>query len=588
MNRFHFDPTKYKSELTSILKEVLSAEKMNPKRLRKILSKYPKDGNRLFTKNQLINGFRYLQEKTIIDQNIKLPQTLQKKPTRTISGVTTVTVLTKPFPCPGKCIFCPNDITMPKSYIASEPGAQRALNNKFSPYLQVYNRLRALNSIGHPTEKIELLILGGTWSYYPRNYQVWFVKECFRALNKFNPKKIHELPHTKMLVNTKKLNEEYRKKTCKSNYNSIINSKEYIAFKEDFIEDTNQKATWKQLFHEHKKNETSHARCVGLVLETRPDALNEKEVLNLRKFGATKIQIGVQTLNEKINFLNKRLETKKQITKAFNLLRLAGFKVHAHMMPNLYGATPEIDRKSYKELFRSKNFKPDEVKIYPTSIIKYTRLYDLFKQKKYKPYSTEQLIDLIAKHLEMTPEYCRISRVIRDIPAAEIEKGNKTSNLRELVKQKLEKENRRNSNIRAREIRDLKIEVKDLLLDKQNYETTNSYEYFVQFITKQRKIAGFIRLSLPKGKTNPITSELNDTALIREIHIYGPSLEIGKREKEKLQHLGLGAKLIKEALRISRESGYKKISVISAIGTREYYRRKGFKDGKLYQYKKIN
>lgn len=601
-----FEPKKYQEELSKIFDEIFSAKKLNQNKLRKILSKYPKDSDRLFSKDNLVAGLEYLKGEKLLNEkqrDSELPFILRKKPTRTISGVTTVTVLTKPYPCPGRCIFCPNDVRMPKSYIASEPGAQRALNNKFDPYRQVFNRLRALKAIGHPTEKIELIVLGGSWSYYPENYQIWFIKECFRAMNDFTGedekrnKGKAALPNDNFNNNTSNndLNEELRKADGqKANegkviYNKLISTSKYKnLFQENITEDTETK--WEDLSSEQKKNETAHSRCVGLVLETRPSLITNKEVLHLRRLGATKIQIGVQSLDDEISQLNKRGETKKDVAQAFELLRSAGFKIHAHIMPNLYGSTPEKDLKSYKELFESEDFKPDELKIYPTSIIKNTELFELFQKGKYKPYTTKMLVNLLADFLEMTPEYCRLTRIIRDIPSDEIESGNKKTNLRQLIEDKLKKEGRENPNIRAREIQGEKVQLKDLKLDIIEYKTSKTTEFFLQYITKERKIAGFLRLSVPNSKTsgkfkNSITPELDDCSIIREIHVYGPSLELRKDSAGEAQHLGLGTRLISDAAQTSKEQGFKKMAVISSIGTREYYRKKGFYDGKLYQFK---
>jgi len=585
-----FDPKKYESELKSIFDSIFALDEIDQRLLRKILSKYPKDGDKVFSKDNLVRGFEYLKEKKLIDPETVLPTILIMKPTRTLSGVTTVTVLTKPYPCPGKCIFCPNDVRMPKSYIANEPGAQRALNNKFNPYFQAFNRLTALKAIGHPTEKIELIILGGTWSYYPGNYQRWFIKECFRALNDFGSNQT-QVDFSKLkssaqkLKSTEKMNKKLREEIGETTYNALISTKSYKqAFKDYISKET--RVSWEDLFKEQQTNERTVSRCVGLVLETRPDTLNAKQVLSLRRLGATKIQIGVQTLDEGIGILNRREETKAQISKAFKLLRSAGFKIHAHIMPNLHGATPERDLEVYKELFESPDFKPDELKIYPTSIIANTELHALHKAGDYTPYDEQTLIDLLADFMEITPEYCRLTRVMRDIPSTEIKAGNKRSNLREVVEQKLKQEDRKNENIRAREIRDEKFKIKDLKLDIVEYETSNSTEYFLQFITNKRKIAGFLRLSIPHIEyvsNNPITSDLDGSAIIREIHVYGPSLEIDKDSSGEAQHIGLGTKLIEQAKKITHENGFTRLTVISSIGTREYYRKKGFKDSGLYQ-----
>jgi len=592
MSYREFNPKYYKSEFSLIFAELLKLEKPSSKKLRKILSKYPKDGSQIFSKDQLIEGFKYLKQEGFLGPEQSLPPLLQMKPTRSISGVTVVTVLTKPFPCPGKCIFCPNDIRMPKSYIASEPGAQRALKNRFNPYSQVYNRLKALHQIGHPTDKIELLVLGGTWSYYPKKYQIWFIKECFRALNDFDPEKIKAiditLPNKHFDVQDNRLNRHLRNKLREQSYNKLVKSNEYFDLFGRYIT-SDENATWDELFIEQKGNETANSRCVGLVLETRPDMLNPSQVMDLRKLGATKIQIGVQTLDEYVNRKNKRMETKRQIAQAFKLLRLAGFKIHAHIMPNLYLATPEKDIDTYKELFHSLDFKPDELKIYPTSIIANTKLDELYKQGKHKPYDLDTLTEILAECISITPEYCRLTRIIRDIPSHEINAGNKITNLREIVEEKLNQEGRSNRNIRNREIQNRVVSIEDLHLDIQNYQTSVSTEKFLQFITRDDKIAGFLRLSLQKSKNKHVISEeLTNAAIIREVHVYGPSLSIGKSSQGQAQHIGLGTKLINYASNIAQKEGYSKLSVISAIGTKSYYRKKGFKDGRFYQHLLFN
>jgi elongator complex protein 3 len=601
MNKYDFDVKKYSAELELIIKEILNSKDFDLPTLDKILKRNPKDKNKIFSRDNLIAGIEYfskdpesfnLTDQDVIDLKLTIDK-IKLKPMRTASGVTTVTVLTKPFACPGKCVFCPNDVRMPKSYITNEPGAQRALMNRFSPFGQVYNRLRAIKSIGHPTQKIELLILGGTWSYYPKKYQIWFIHECFRAMNQFSLSDGAEIvvggesyQDVKNIDITEDLkvdfNDSLRSKLGDKPYNQLIQTPEFKEyFKDKVIEEKD--ITWEDLFLQQEVNSKSTTRCVGLVLETRPDSINPKEVLDLRKFGATKIQLGIQTLDNRISDLNKRGEHKIHTANAFNLLRAGGFKIHAHIMPNLYGATPEIDLSVYKELFSDLNYKPDELKIYPTSIIKNTELYDLWKEGKYTPYSTSQLVDLLADCMEVTPQYCRITRVIRDIPSTEIEGGNKTTNLREVVEFKLKKEGRSNLNIRAREVQYKSLKFTDLNLDIVEYQTTNSTEYFLQYVTSTMQIAGFLRLSIPTSKENQITSELNNSAIIREVHVYGPALDLSTDSVGQAQHLGLGTKLIEKAKELTINNGFTRLAVISSIGTREYYLKRGFKLDQYYQ-----
>lgn len=562
----------------------------NPNFTKKELDGYLK----IFTRD---NGELFSRDEIILELNKNSAQTkhivnrLKLKPTRTISGVTTVTVLTMPFACPGKCIFCPNDVRMPKSYIASEPGAQRALMFRFDPFTQVYNRLLAYKNIGHPTDKVELLVLGGTWSYYPEKYRVWFIKECFRAMNLFGTVKKDGIQNEYLNVREylkSDYNKALRDKEGDKPYNQLIQTKNY---KKDFEDRLVLKGNWKDsqlkdlksdLVNEQNINSNAQTRCVGLVLETRPDCINKSEVYSLRELGATKIQLGVQTLDDSISILNKRGETRSNVESAFSLLRAAGFKIHAHIMPNLYGATPEKDFEVYKELFDNPDFKPDELKIYPTSIIRDTENYTLFKEGKYKPYTLIQLSNLLADCIEYTPEYCRLTRIIRDIPSQEIEGGNKVTNLRQVVEKKLKLEKRVDKNIRAREIKNTMVTEEDLFLDILEYQAAGSKEYFLQFITQKRKIAGFLRLSIPKELVNPVTPELDGCAIIREVHVYGPSLELQSNSRGEAQHLGLGTRLIDKAKSMAIENGFNKIAVISSIGTREYYKKRGFELKSLY------
>lgn len=604
MERYKFDAAKYKKELLGILIELSSLKNFSQLKFDQILKRYPKDGDRIFSKDNVIRGIEWLVEneeslvKEILVEPSKLEEIVSKikmKPTRSISGVTTVTVLTKPFACPGKCIFCPNDVRMPKSYIATEPGAQRALVHRFSPYRQVFSRLQAYKNIGHPTDKIELIILGGTWSYYPEKYKLWFIHECFRAMNEFGEANLEfdlnegEISRDSIENLLKKdINDELRGVIGDKPYNQLIVTKEY---KERFGDENivkEDEVSWDDLINQHNLNAAGKCRCVGLVLETRSDVITPKEVLMMRKLGATKIQIGIQTFDDEISEMNERGETKAQVAEAFRLIRAGGFKIHGHIMPNLYGATPERDFQVYQELFDSEDFKPDELKIYPTSIIKNTKLHKYFEEGKYSPYTTDQLIELLSRCIEYTPEYCRLTRIIRDIPSTEIEAGNKTTNLREVVEFRLKKEGRENKNIRAREIKGEKVTMDDLELDIVNYKTKETTEYFLQYITKSRKIAGFLRLSLPdKNVKNEVSEELDGAAVIREVHVYGPSLKLNRDSEGQAQHLGLGTQLIEKAKLISKEEGFSRLAVISAIGTREYYEKRGFRLINLYQVAEI-
>ena len=303
----------------------------------------------------------------------------------------------------------------------------------------------------------------------------------------------------------------------------------------------------------------------------------------MRRLGCTKVQVGVQTLRNKLLKLNRREHTTKDTESAFELLRLAGFKIQAHWMVNLLGATPKKDRKDFKKLWGEK-FQPDELKIYPTAIIENTELYELYKKGKYKPYAEGELIRLVADLKLQVPEFCRITRVIRDIPAQNIVAGNKKSNLRQIVQQYLKKEGKSCECIRCREIKGQQVMETGLVLKTIEYKTPSSAEYFLSFVTTENKIAGFLRLSIPKKeyRKKHFIEELRNSSLIREIHVYGQVVALGKEVDGKAQHLGLGKKLIERAEEITKKNKLHKISVISAVGTREYYKKRGFGLEKLY------
>lgn len=562
------------------------------------------DLNRAYTKLLDLGQIKPLPKKTLI--------LFKKRPVRTLSGVAPVTVLTKPFPCPGECIFCPSDVRMPKSYLADEPGAQRAERNFFDPYLQTLNRLKALAANGHLVDKAELIILGGTWSFYPEKYQIWFVKECFRALNDFaSPREKNQVK--KRLEFYKQLDEKLQTKNLpvivsdspekrkvafadkkidgeklKQNYNQVV-SKNYLEPEKELGLDRLQSASWTELELEQKKNETAKVRCVGLVLETRPDNISETEVIRLRRLGATKTQIGVQSLDDEVLLKNKRGHDVATTRRAFRLLRLAGFKIHAHWMANLYGSDVAKDKKDYLKLFTDQDFKPDELKIYPTSLIASAELMQYFKKGLWQPYDFKQLLEVLEFALTHTPPYCRLTRVVRDIPATDIVVGNKKTNFRQIVTDHISTQGKKLVDIRAREIRQTKFSPDKIKFDVIDYDTSVSQEKFLEFVVETdegEKLLAFLRLSLLK-KESFIDELKGKTALIREIHVYGRLTGLGQRDKDKAQHLGLGTKLIEKAKKIAKEAGYEKLAVISAVGTREYYRRRGFQDVGLYQVMKV-
>ena len=374
------------------------------------------------------------------EQQRRLVRTLQMKPRRTASGVATITVLTKPWKCSSNCLYCPNDLRMPKSYLADEPACQRAERTFFDPYLQVAARLKALTEMGHITDKVELIVLGGTWSDYPESYQIWFIRELFRALND-GSQAIENLPARKHAYESAGIScdPELLKAFVAEEQRRIDNRETTYNQAFDRLYGENaawasvsqwQKATWEELETEHDANVDGQHRVVGLVIETRPERITPTHLAALRRMGCTKVQMGIQSLDEKVRTLNDRHTSTQQIQRAFELLRLFGFKTHVHAMVNLLGATPESDKADYLRLCNDAAFQPDEVKLYPCVLVEGTGLCERFEDHTWQPYSEPSLVDILVSDTCATPAFTRISRMIRDISAPDIKAGNKKVNLK--------------------------------------------------------------------------------------------------------------------------------------------------------------
>lgn len=599
------DLEQYREPLTAILQVVVQEPNLSRAQLTRLLKNHPKDGRGLFSLDDLIRAYRaYAGTGALPPFDAAVLERLRMKPVRTMSGVTPVTVLTKPFPCPGECIFCPNDIRMPKSYLSNEPGAQRAEQNSFDPYLQTYSRLSALRNTGHPTDKIEMIILGGTWSFYPESYQIWFIKRIFDALHDFGKgidhtaeikallrdhSQLHpERNQTAAIIDGIRLEHTYNQVVQKVYHDEMRRSRELASEIGRGVRSRgpfDEFATWDELEAAHRENESARCRCVGLVIETRPDHISVEEVLRIRRLGATKVQIGFQSLNDEVLRLNRRGHTVAATRRAVKLLRQAGFKIHAHWMPNLYGSSPEADILDYQTMFSDLDFRPDELKVYPCSLIESAELMQFYQNGSWRPYTRDELLMVLVACFQQTPEYCRLTRVVRDIPSTDIVAGNLTTNFRQVVEQVIKQQGEPSPDIRAREIRGRKVSPDELHLDELWYTSSTGDEVFLQIITLDRRIAGFLRLSLPTE--GPITDELIDSAMIREVHVYGQSLSVGEESPGKAQHSGLGRLLIERAVVIAAERGYQQLAVISAVGTRDYYRKRGFIDGNLYQFREL-
>ena len=492
-------------------------ERLTPERVQAILRRHPRPGGGLFARDRLLRAYRRLCAEGRMTFDSRLAHHLSRKPTRTLSGVAPVTVLTPPHPCRGTCIYCPTVPEAPKSYLPDEPGVQRARRFDYDPFTQTKGRVQALENIGHPTDKVELLILGGTWSDYPVDFQERFVRRCLDALNGVEAGSLEEA---------------------------------------------------------QRLNETATHRQVGLVVETRPDCVTLEEVQRLRRLGVTKVQLGVQSLDDRILALNRRGHTVAQTRAAVRRLRLAGFKIVLHWMPNLLGATPDSDQADFRRLWDDPALRPDELKIYPCLLIEGTELYDLWREGKYEPYDEETLVRLLATCKTLIPPYCRVNRLMRDIPAPNIAAGVTKSNLRQIVQRRMAQEGQACRCIRCREVRDAPVDPETLRLTATPYETEGTVEHFLAYETPKGRLAGFLRLSFPQVR--PEMEELEGCAVVRELHVYGPALPLGDRREERAQHAGLGTRLLEKAQEMARDAGYPHLAVIAAVGTRPYYRERGF------------
>ncbi|MFA5169398.1 MAG: tRNA uridine(34) 5-carboxymethylaminomethyl modification radical SAM/GNAT enzyme Elp3 [Candidatus Paceibacterota bacterium] len=466
----------------------------------------------------LLKEYHNLVKEKRMKKNEKLEKLLKTRPVRSLSGIVNVSVLTKPYKCPGECIYCPSEANIPKSYLSGEPAVERAKKLKYDPYLQVQKRIEVLEMSGHPADKIDLRLIGGTWSYYDLKYKIWFVKKCFEAADG-------------------QKNENNKKQSIKE--------------------------LWKDLGKAQKKNEKARYRIIGLSFETRPDFINQKETEEMRKLGATKIELGVQSIYEDVLKLNKRGHGIKETIEATKILRNAGFKIAYQMMLNLPGSNPKKDIEMFKELFDNENFKPDYLKIYPCALVKEAPLYNLYLKKQYKPYNEKTLIETIKEIKKLIPQYVRIERIIRDIPSPLIvEGGAKTSNIRQMIESDMKKEGWQCQCVRCREIKDITKE--KVVLFRNDYNASSGKEIFLSFEDKNRQhLYSLLRLRINQKE-----------AIIREVHVYGQSASISKNNSD-TQHKGLGMKMIREAEKIAKkEFKIKEIKIISGVGARDYYRAK--------------
>jgi elongator complex protein 3 len=465
---------------------------------------------------------------------------LRKKSMRTISGVAIVAAMTSPASCPhGLCVPCPGGpkSKTPQSYTGYEPATMRAIINDFDPYLQTKNRLKQLSSIGHPVDKIDFIIMGGTFTSRTPFYQEWFVKRCYDALN-----------------------------------GKISKSFEIAK----------------------KKNETASSRCIGLTVETRPDWFRLQHADQTLYLGATRVELGVQTVFDDVLHIMERGHTVTDSIHATRIAKECGFKICYHVMPNLPGSDEKRDIESFRTIFENSSFRPDMIKIYPTLTIKGTKLYDMWKKGDYEPIDTQKATKLVAKLKALVPEWVRIQRIQRDIPLQQICAGVDKSNLRQLVYDEMKKHGNECRCIRCREIglrsvkEKIEIDEKNIGMNRVYYNASAGKEVFISLVEKNHDaIIGYLRLRDIVNSHRPELSK-NPCMIIRELKVVGRELAIGERESKALQHKGYGKELMDEAERICSEEFEKKhLFVLSGVGVKEYYRKLGFKDDGVYLSKTI-
>ncbi|MBQ9025251.1 MAG: tRNA uridine(34) 5-carboxymethylaminomethyl modification radical SAM/GNAT enzyme Elp3 [Methanobrevibacter sp.] len=491
--------------------------------------------------------------------------TLKKKPTRTKSGVAIVAVMCHPHKCPhGRCLYCPESDIAPPSYTGEEPAALRGRMFEYHPYVQCFNRLAQLKKIGHPIDKIELIIMGGTFPSRDLCYQEWFVSQCLKAMTDFG------------LILENNAEFEINKELIRGFEKGVL--KTYPPNDYVLIDDV-------QL-----ANENSKVRCVGMTFETRPDYCKKDHINRMLDFGVTRVELGVQTLSDELYTKVKRGHTIADVIESNQLLRDSAIKVAMHMMPGLFVRQKE-DLKMFEQLFSDENFKPDMLKIYPCLVTEGSELYDMWKEGIYSPYTDEEAVELIVEIKKILPKWVRTMRIQRDIPSTLIEAGVQKSNLGELVYNKLEEHNINCQCIRCREIGHKKTsrnyQLDDFKLFKESYDACSGEETFISIEDKnEESIAGFLRFRIPSENT--FRPEITDkTALIRELHVYGNMIQIGDKNPSIGQHTGFGERLLKEAENLAIDNDKDEIAIISGIGSRNYYRKFGYERKGPYMAKKL-
>jgi ELP3 family radical SAM enzyme/protein acetyltransferase len=542
----------YKSIILEIYSWIYNEKHINikkefNKKYLKLLHKY-----RIYCKkNILVYFYRKMIENNEIENSSIMWSLIQKKPSRNMSGVCVITVLTSPYPdgqtfsCKHNCYYCPNEPDQPRSYLKSEPAVARANRNKFDAILQMNDRLHSLMINGHEIDKLEIIIEGGTYTEYPKKYLENFHRDLVFAAN---------------------------------TYFSKVNREPFDIETEIYL------------------NAKAKVRIIGICIETRPDALiddvGESWLKNFRKWGVTRVQLGVQhTNNEILNTVN-RGHTYQQACQAIKYLKDNCFKVDIHLMPDLPGSTPELDKEMFDIVYNTPDLQPDQIKVYPCEVVPWTVIQKWFQKGLYKPYAQTNeraLLDVVKYAMETCPPWIRLPRVIRDIPLHYIEGGNMYPNLRQMLMDELDKEGKITMDIRARECgRNPEYNIKNAIYLIREFESNDGIEYFISLESKDEKcIFGFIRLRLPSKYPDQVFKCLYNKALVRELHVYGNLIPVGFQKNKEAQHKGTGKKLLNIAENISYKKGYDGIAVISGIGVMDYYKKNGYEYIDTFMIKKF-
>jgi elongator complex protein 3 len=472
----------------------------------------------------------------------EVKEVVRRKPVRTASGVSPVAIMTSPQMCPhGKCLYCPggpaSEFDSAQSYTGHEPAAARGEQNEYDPYGQVTLRLEQLRHIGHPVDKVELILMGGTMTARSHDYQEWFVKRALEALNDYD-----------------------------------LDSEPSPAEDQSFKPDT-EDVEFRYVEDVIAENETAEIRNIGTTFETKPDWCDPEQIDRMLDLGATKVEVGVQTTYERINREMHRGHGVQASIDANRRLRDSGFKVGFHMMPGQPGMTKEMILEDFRQLFEREEYRPDYLKIYPTLVVRGTRVYDQWRRDEFEPLGNEEAAEIVAEVMGMIPEYTRLQRVQRDIPADFIDAGVWKSNLRQLAAQRAEEKGIDLRDIRAREagMNEADPDPERVELNVTTYDVAGGTEHFLAFEDPvEDLLVGFCRLRFPN---DPVRRELTDAAIVRELHVYGSEAGIGSGEGE-WQHRGYGRRLIRRAEELAADAGYGTLAIISGIGAREYYREK--------------